>query len=37
MKLKYFTELDGVRAIAALMVMVFHFFNDIQTTSPILF
>ncbi|HQA73646.1 acyltransferase [Flavobacterium sp.] len=36
MKLKYFTELDGVRAIAALMVMVFHFFNDIQTTSPIL-
>lgn len=36
MKLKHFTELDGVRAIAALMVMVFHFFNNIQTTSPIL-
>ncbi len=27
MKLKYFKELDGIRAIAALMVMFFHFFN----------
>jgi Predicted acyltransferases len=27
MKLNYYRELDGVRAIAALMVMVFHFFG----------
>ena len=33
MKLKYLKELDGVRAIAALMVMFFHFFQSISTTD----
>ena len=36
MKLKYLKELDGVRAIAALMVMVFHFFQPIETSNKIL-
>lgn len=30
MKLRYITELDGVRAIAALMVMFFHFFQNLK-------
>lgn len=36
MTLKYYKELDGVRAIAALMVMVFHFGSTIHTDNPIL-
>ena len=33
MKLNHYKELDGVRAIAALMVMFFHFFSSIETNS----
>lgn len=33
MKSAYIKELDGVRGIAALMVMCFHFFQSIQITS----
>lgn len=35
MNLTYYKNLDGVRAIAALMVMVFHFFQDIQPTTKL--
>ncbi|MDQ6480994.1 acyltransferase [Dyadobacter sp. LHD-138] len=35
-KLSYYKELDGVRAIAILMVMFFHFFSDLNTTSKTL-
>ena len=34
-KLSYYTELDGVRAIAILMVMFFHFFSDFETNGSI--
>ena len=30
MKLTYYKSLDGVRAIAAFMVMIFHFFNSVD-------
>lgn len=33
MKLKYFKNLDGVRGIAALMVMIFHFFLGVSSNS----
>lgn len=36
MKISYYKELDGVRAIAALMVMVFHFFLYLKTSVPTL-
>lgn len=36
MKLGYYKELDGVRAIAALMVMFFHFFPTPLTPDPLL-
>jgi peptidoglycan/LPS O-acetylase OafA/YrhL len=36
MKLTYYKNLDGVRAIAALMVMFFHFFKEIEPDSYIL-
>lgn len=32
MRLIYYKNLDGVRAIAALMIMTFHFFQNIGTT-----
>ncbi len=32
-KLTYYRQLDGIRAIAALMVLFFHFFRDITTGS----
>ncbi len=37
MKIKYYKELDGVRGIAALMIMTFHFFQPIipNTTTLI--
>lgn len=36
--MKYYKNLDGIRAIAALMVMVFHFFSSIELIStPLLF
>ncbi len=31
MKLLYYKKLDGVRAIAALMIMTFHFFQMFST------
>lgn len=31
--MKYIKQLDGIRAIAALMVMFFHFFRNIETNS----
>jgi len=34
-KLSYYKELDGVRAIAILMVMFFHFFSDFETEGSI--
>lgn len=37
--LKYYKELDGFRAIAALIVMYFHFcqiFEKVDTISPIM-
>lgn len=34
-KLSYYKELDGVRAIAILMVMFFHFFSDFETDGSI--
>ena len=34
-KLSYYKELDGVRAIAILMVMFFHFFSDFDTPGNI--
>ncbi|CAN5820039.1 hypothetical protein BH11BAC3_BH11BAC3_29630 [soil metagenome] len=36
MKLRHFTELDGVRAVAALMVMFFHFFKGLETQNAVL-
>ncbi|TXB63805.1 acyltransferase family protein [Phaeodactylibacter luteus] len=36
MKLTYYKNLDGVRAIAALMVMVFHFFQGIEPSTKVL-
>ncbi|MGJ5642447.1 acyltransferase family protein [Formosa sp. S-31] len=36
MKLKYYNNLDGIRAIAALMVMFFHFFIRIESTDGFL-
>jgi peptidoglycan/LPS O-acetylase OafA/YrhL len=33
MKLTYYKQLDGIRAIAALMVLFFHFFRDVTTQS----
>jgi peptidoglycan/LPS O-acetylase OafA/YrhL len=33
--LKYYKELDGVRGIAALMVMFFHFFQHHGSTGPV--
>ena len=36
MKIKYYKELDGVRAIAALMVIFFHFFSGISTDNSFL-
>ncbi|OQP66875.1 hypothetical protein A3860_00460 [Niastella vici] len=33
MELKYHKELDGIRAIAALMVIVFHFFGEFKATG----
>ncbi len=36
MKLSYYKELDGVRAIAAIMVMIFHFFQQMETSNPTL-
>lgn len=36
MKLTHFKELDGVRAIAALMVMFFHFFQNLETQNAVL-
>ena len=38
MKLKYFNNLDGLRAIAALAVIIAHFFTKEQLSfSPLLF
>jgi len=34
MKLEYYRQLDGVRAVAALMVMFLHFFGAVQPTDP---
>lgn len=36
MKVSYIKELDGVRGIAALMVMFFHFFQGLSTVNPFL-
>jgi peptidoglycan/LPS O-acetylase OafA/YrhL len=36
MKLNYYKNLDGVRAIAALMVVFFHFFREIEPNSNFL-
>ena len=36
MKLRHFKELDGVRAIAALMVMFFHFFQGVTSVDTTL-
>jgi peptidoglycan/LPS O-acetylase OafA/YrhL len=36
MEFKHLRELDGIRAIAALMVMFFHFFQNIQTDDSFL-
>jgi len=36
MKLTYYKNLDGVRAIAALMVMFFHFFQGIEPNTKII-
>lgn len=37
MKLTYFKHLDGVRALAALMVMAYHFFTYIDLETPLQF
>lgn len=37
MKLKYYTELDGVRTIAAFMVMFLHYFNGHPLSGNIIF
>ena len=36
-KLKYYQNLDGVRAIAALMVIVFHFFRETTPNTQLLY
>ena len=33
MKLKYYKNLDGIRAIAALMIIAFHFFQNLEPNS----
>ena len=33
MKLKYYKELDGIRAMAALMVIFFHFFSGVSSNN----
>lgn len=35
-KLKHYNELDGARAIAVIMVMFYHFFQDINTSNETL-
>lgn len=35
-KLKHYNELDGIRAIAVIMVMFFHFFKDVDVHHDIL-
>lgn len=35
-KLKHYNELDGVRAIAVIMVMFYHFFKDVDVQQDIL-
>ncbi|MDR6922133.1 MULTISPECIES: acyltransferase [Chryseobacterium] len=35
-KLKHYNELDGVRAVAVIMVMFFHFFQNIDSSSSII-
>jgi len=35
MKIKYYEELDGIRGLAAVMVMIFHFFQCQIPTTPI--
>lgn len=37
MELKYHKELDGIRAIAALMVIIFHFLGDFAATGQFAF
>ncbi len=37
MNLAYYKNLDGIRAIAALMVMLFHFFSSIYISTPCLY
>jgi peptidoglycan/LPS O-acetylase OafA/YrhL len=36
LKLSYYKELDGVRAIAALMVMLFHFLGSVTTNNALI-
>lgn len=36
LKLKHYNELDGVRAIAVIMVMFYHFFKDVDVHHDIL-
>lgn len=36
MKVNYLKPLDGIRAIAALMVMFFHFFGSVAASTPLL-
>ncbi len=36
MKLRHFKELDGIRALAALMVMFFHFFQNVEAKTTML-
>jgi peptidoglycan/LPS O-acetylase OafA/YrhL len=31
----YFTELDGIRALAALMIMLFHYVQELNTGGPV--
>jgi len=35
-KLHYFKELDGIRAIAALMIIFFHFFRSLHTNNTVI-
>lgn len=36
MKIQYYKQLDGVRAIAALMVMFFHFFLSVESSDTVI-